>query len=46
MGSAIVSHKLTSRTSVHWHGILMEGNVANDGVPGLTQCTFLTVLTA
>jgi|SRR5579859_2627049 len=26
------------RTSIHWHGILMEHNVANDGVPGITQC--------
>jgi hypothetical protein len=35
-----------NRTSVHWHGILMAENVANDGVPGVTQCMlnpFITI---
>jgi len=31
--------ELIRRTSIHWHGVLMEHNVANDGVPGITQCT-------
>ena len=26
-------------TSIHWHGIILEHNGANDGVPGITQCT-------
>src|SRR5437763_9759119 len=27
------------RTAINWHGVLMEHNVANDGVPGVSQCT-------
>jgi FtsP/CotA-like multicopper oxidase with cupredoxin domain len=28
----------TNGTSIHWHGFLQHMNVANDGVPGVTQC--------
>lgn len=27
------------RTAIHWHGLHQEMNGANDGVPGVTQCT-------
>jgi FtsP/CotA-like multicopper oxidase with cupredoxin domain len=31
--------RLNFSTSIHWHGLLQARNVANDGVPGVTQCT-------
>jgi FtsP/CotA-like multicopper oxidase with cupredoxin domain len=36
--SSPTSQFLTGRTAIHWHGILQEHNVANDGVPGVSQC--------
>ena len=32
-------------TSVHWHGLLQHGTAANDGVPGVTQCKNLDIVT-
>ena len=39
MGSEFL-FSTNSRTSVHWHGIIQENNGLNDGVPGVTQCTW------
>lgn len=48
-----IENKMTDETtSIHWHGILMEGTPYMDGVPFLTQCpvnpgeTFLVNFTA
>ena len=38
-GFTSLGHHLTVSTSIHWHGIIQENNSANDGVPGITQCT-------
>ncbi|WVQ82717.1 hypothetical protein IAT38_004849 [Cryptococcus sp. DSM 104549] len=40
-GDTIVVHvnnKLDEGQTIHWHGLLMNGTVFMDGVPGITQC--------
>lgn len=33
-----VTNKIDNGTSIHWHGVRQLNSVAQDGVPGVTQC--------
>ncbi|KAK4149197.1 laccase-2 [Chaetomidium leptoderma] len=34
----VTNNMVSNGTSIHWHGLRMLNNAANDGVPGVTQC--------
>lgn len=33
-----VTNKLSQPTSIHFHGLVQNGTIESDGVPGITQC--------